>query len=430
MSHPSVPAPGRRQRCAAVLALVACLATPVYAADPPPFLRATTDAEGRRTLELASRSYRRPDGTGPTVTLVGAVHIADASFYAAKQAELDACDLVLFEGIRSTGMGDIPASLDDAAKAEATRKRMRFLGQLAVAARERTGSFAGDWDALARDSGRLGEFVARSTVDGWGRPFALAIVEIPAGEGTPAAQRLRLASCGSDGAEGGEGPAADLVVESEPVPVGRTARNGSDANVQASLAKALGLAYQLDRVDSGKPNWRNSDMDIERVRTLLEQAGPDATMILRLLDGNTLEARVAGILVSFLGASRTLSGVAKLMLVERLALADESLGGMPGASALDAMRKVIIDDRNRVVLDDLRKVLADEPGRKTIAIFYGAGHLPAFERSFRDELGLEPVGETWTAAMTVDPRELGLSESQLRQMRQMLDRSMRRLPTR
>ena len=322
-------------------------------------------------------------------------------------------------------MGEIPASLDDAAKAEATRKRMRFLLQLAVAARERTGSFAGDRDALARDSGRLGEFVARSCDDGWGRPLAFAIIEIPAAGGKPAAQLLRLASPGSDGLEGGEGPAADLVLESDPVPIDRTARKDGGANLQARLAKALGLAYQLDHVDSGKPNWRNSDMDVEQVRTRLEQAGPNATMILRLLDGNSIEGRVAGILVSFLGASRTLSGVAKLMLVEQLARADASLDAMSG---MEAMRKVIIDDRNRVVLDDLRKVLADEPGRKSIAIFYGAGHLPAFERSFREELGLEPAGETWTAAMTVDPRELGMSEAQVRQMQRMLDRSLRRAP--
>ena len=55
-------------------------AEPPAAGSPEPFLRATTAADGRRTLELASRSYRRADGTGPTITLVGAVHIADASF--------------------------------------------------------------------------------------------------------------------------------------------------------------------------------------------------------------------------------------------------------------------------------------------------------------------------------------------------------------
>ena len=152
-------------------ASVVARAEPPPAGSPEPFLRATTAADGSRTLELASRSYRRTDGTGPTITLVGAVHIADASFYAAKQAELDGHDLVLFEGVRSTGMGDIPASLDDAAKATATVKRLRFLAQLAVAARERSGRFAVDFASLARDSGRLGDYVARSTADGWGRPI-------------------------------------------------------------------------------------------------------------------------------------------------------------------------------------------------------------------------------------------------------------------
>ena len=94
--------------------------------------------------------------------------------------------------------------------------------------------------------------------------------------------------------------------------------------------------------------------------------------------------------------------------------------------SLAAMQKVIIDDRNRVVLDDLRRIIDDEPDLASIAIFYGAGHLPAFERSFRDELGLEPVDERWTAAMSIDPRETGLSPAQLRSMRRTLERSMGR----
>jgi hypothetical protein len=402
-------------------------AEPPAAGSPEPFLRATTAADGRRTLELSSRSYRRADGTGPTVTLVGAVHIADAAFYAAKQAELDGHDLVLFEGVRSTGMGDIPDSLDDAAKATATAKRMRFLAQLAVAARERCGSFAKDFESLARDSGRLGDYVSRSTADGWGRPIELEIVERPAEGAVPASQLARFRSLGADGAAGGEGLAADLVVDGDAIPVERRASRGGDGgNIQARLAKALGVAYQLDGIDSGKPNWRNSDMDVEEVRARLEQAGPDASMVLRLLEGNSLEARVAGVLISFLGASRTLSSVVKLMMIEQLSAAEEVFGGARGMKSLAAMQKVIIDDRNRVVLDDLKRIIDDERDLASIAIFYGAGHLPAFERSFRDELGLEPVGETWTAVMSIDPRETGMSPAQLRSMRRMLERSMGR----
>ncbi len=408
-------------------ASVVARAEPPPAGSPEPFLRATTAADGRRTLELSSRSYRRADGTGPTITLVGAVHIADAAFYAAKQAELDGHDLVLFEGVRSTGMGDIPASLDDAAKATATAKRLRFLAQLAVAARERCGSFAEDFESLARDSGRLGDYVSRSTADGWGRPIEFEIVERPAEGAVPASQLARFRSLGADGAAGGEGPAADLVVDGDAIPVERRASRGGDGgNIQARLAKALGVAYQLDAIDSGKPNWRNSDMDVEEVRARLEQAGPDASMVLRLLEGNSLEARVAGVLISFLGASRTLSSVVKLMMIEQLSAAGGELGGMGGMKSLAAMQKVIIDDRNRVVLDDLKRIIDDERDLASIAIFYGAGHLPAFERSFRDELGLEPVGETWTAAMSIDPSQTGMSPAQLRSMRRMLERSMGR----
>lgn len=401
-------------------------------AAPAKYMRVVEGADGTMTMEIASRAFRRADGTGPTVYLVGAMHIADRSFYEAKQTELDACDVVLFEGVKASGMEAIDASLDDAAKAEATRKRLAFLGQLAVAARQRSGAFAKDLEGLEADAGRFRSAVHALRDDGWGHPLVLTLVDVPARPATDAApaqsatQRVRLVSLGSDGAVGGEGAAADLVHETESIAPDAAAKKAG-GNIQQMLAKTLGVSFQLDHIDSGKPNWRNSDIGMDELRTLLDEAGPEAGRILRMLDGNSFEAKFAGVLLSLVGMSSTLTTVVKVMLVDTLANADELAASLPGMDkGMEAMQRVIIEDRNRIVLDDLRRIIADEPQRTTIAVFYGAGHMASMERCMTAELGLAPQGETWTAALRVDPREAGLTKAQVKQMRDMVGSTLKR----
>lgn len=83
--------------------LVGCASSPT-AIDPrvplridPPTRRVET--AGKHTLEIAVRDYTPLSGEGPTVRLVGAVHIGDKAYYEALQSRLDASDLVLFEGV-------------------------------------------------------------------------------------------------------------------------------------------------------------------------------------------------------------------------------------------------------------------------------------------------------------------------------------------
>ncbi len=83
--------------------IVGCASSPT-AIDPrvplriePPTRRVET--AGKHTLEIAVRDYTPLSGKGPTVRLVGAVHIGEKAYYEALQARLDASDVVLFEGV-------------------------------------------------------------------------------------------------------------------------------------------------------------------------------------------------------------------------------------------------------------------------------------------------------------------------------------------
>jgi hypothetical protein len=73
----------------------------------------------------------------------------------------------------------------------------------------------------------------------------------------------------------------------------------------------------------------------------------------------------------------------------------ESLDGQ--MAALDGPEgSTIITERNKRCLEVLDKQLA--AGKKKIAIFYGAGHLPDMERRLTADYGFKRSGETWLAA--------------------------------
>jgi hypothetical protein len=56
----------------------------------------------------------------------------------------------------------------------------------------------------------------------------------------------------------------------------------------------------------------------------------------------------------------------------------------------------IITERNNVALNKLRDEL--QAGKKRIAIFYGAGHMPHMEERLIADFGFKRTGERWLTA--------------------------------
>ncbi|MDZ4754457.1 MAG: hypothetical protein SGJ11_08165 [Phycisphaerae bacterium] len=408
--------------------LAACLVGHVtLAAENPavePYVRASEAPDGSVALEVCSRRFVPASGTGPAVHLVAAVHIADRQFYEAMQTRLDRSDVVLFEGVKPAGAGAFAAGLDDAAKVTATRRRMQFLQLVIAHHREERSELPADLHAMtAEDAARYRSVIESSLTDAWDRPFEYSIEAAPAPEdGVSPGEFARLRSAGADIASADD----DIVVDGPPALKRKPSAKAAGGNIQAQLAKMLDVTFQLDEIDSSKPRWRNSDMTIDEVRERLEQAGPGAAAILAILDGSSLQVKLAAILIGFISQSKSMSGIVKLAVVDMLAHSADALADhMPGGKATV---KVLIDDRNAVVLADLEHIVANEPAVKDIAIFYGAGHMKAFEESLVAS-GYTPTESDWTAAMRADPKDAGLSPAQTKSMRSML-RSMMAPPRR
>ncbi|MCA9291248.1 MAG: type II secretion system protein GspG [Phycisphaerales bacterium] len=396
---------------------------PVVADAPSaaaPYLRTVDDAGRRVKLEITSRTFQPRDGKGPSVTLVGVAHIADGTFYGRLQALLDSHDVVLFESVTppgTNGAGGDTAS----ARHESTVSALRFVGAVVAHYAAQTGAYPADLAEVktymhAKDS-RLPHLIDRANRDAWARPFVY--------ERNADADGFTLMSLGSDGRSGGEDEAADLrLSDLDPLD---PAMFADEDNLQASLAHALDLDFQLEAIDYDRPNWRCSDMSIDQVQAAMAAAGGDFGPLQMALSGSSLPAKVMKLMLWLIKAADavtdgTVSSIFKVVLVEILGdptVMEAGLGQMG-----DGFKEVIVDQRNQVVIDDLKAIIDDEPEVKSVAIFYGAAHMVDMASRLDEQLGYDPSEETWYTAIEVDLEKANVPPRELQRMRTMIRRAM------
>ena len=400
-----------RSTLPAALTLLAALAPSIEAQSG--YVRLVEDAEGEHVaLELAIREFAPPPGEdGPTVALVSAIHIGDAAYYGALQRYLDARDLVLFERVEPARaipqelVGAPPAELD---RVRATERRLRSVALALERHRRARRELPDELDALAAGDARL----ARACADGWGRALRYRVT----------GATFALTSLGADGEPGGVGADADLAfADQAPIDPGELSGEGG---MQKDLADALGLVFQLEAVDYNGARWRNSDLSIEEVMARVRERGGEGAAgdLFGALAGDSFFADVAGGLIRILGMTSSGRGIMKLVGVEVLARADQLMAEPPGE--MKELMEVLIHDRNAAVIDDVRDVLAGEAERRSIAIFYGAAHMPDLERALVEELGYRRRGEAWLPGVTLDTTDLGLSAKRVNTLRDLIRSSL------
>lgn len=403
--------------CAGVFAGAGLAQEAPVAAPSPGYVRVTqTDDGASLRLEVASRRFTRKGETGPDVRLTGAVHVGDPSFYESVQELMDGQDVVLFESVKPSGLGDASGDETDEHRVKATERRLRLLAVAVERSRAATGEMPASIDALeAAVDERFGKIIAGARSDGWGRAIAF--------ERT--GDTFDFVSSGADGQPGGEGFAKDLRFSDQKA-LSNTERGEGGPGIQKQLAEALGLVFQPEAMNEGGPNWRNSDMSIDQVQDRLEASGASGEQLFRMLSGESFGAKLAGLVLRFATGNERSRAMMKVMMVEMLGAADEIMAaGMGGMAGGEGLMKVIIEDRNEVVIDDLKGIISDEPGVKTVGILYGAGHLADMESRIR-ELGYEPADEEWFPAITVDLNASGITAAEAEGVRNMMRSAIER----
>ena len=404
----------------------------------PEHLRIIEDRGKSISLQIASRDYKRADGTGPTIALVGVAHLGDREFYRAVERLLEQYEVVLYESVKPPGSGGAGGETDQE-RIESTEAAMQFVGSFIESYKAKNGEYPADWKALEafavdRDA-RLVKFLNVAKIDAWGRPFVYERLATPATqneggqEEVAAARGYSLVSLGADGAPTGEGASADIDLATQPLP--DPLPSSSEDGLQGQLADALGLEFQLDALPYDKANWRCSDMAMDEVARRLEAKGLSFDGLGGTLAGSSLPAKIIKVL---LGMMKTLdvmfegaiTDTFKVVMIEMLGdekLIDQSVGQLG-----EGFADVILGDRNQVAIDDLKKLIETEPQIKTVAVLYGAAHMPDLSKRLREQLGYEPAPASeirWLTAMTVDLSKSAIAPSEMNQIRLMIRRAIR-----
>lgn len=184
-----------------------------------------------------------------------------------------------------------------------------------------------------------------------------------------------------------------------PIKGGERRSDNPLAMLQLGMKLLLRLEHQLEVVDYDKANFVHADLSPEGMRKAMRDRGEDEmTVVLKVFaelmqkmrdDANKrpdFQAPTFG-LEDLLNASKL-----KRLMAQQF----EDAGG--DISLGKTINQVLVEDRNKACMEVLQRQLA--AGKKKIAIFYGAAHMPDFDKRLND-LGMKRTTSVWVDAWSL-----------------------------
>lgn len=212
--------------------------------------------------------------------------------------------------------------------------------------------------------------------------------------------------------------------------------------VQQSLAKALGMEFQLDVIDYRRPHFINSDLHVPELKAEVEKrasgtaTAPDGEpademmdQVMDALQGTGMAGGALNQMIGLLGSSPQMREMTKVMLVEVLSQAGEFLALAQKVSPeMKDLFDVLLRQRNEIVVRDLRTHLAKLKAGERIAVFYGAAHMDEIAETLRKEFGYAPVATQWDTAFSASPAESGINPLQIKMMLELMRAQLEAAP--
>ena len=168
------------------------------------------------------------------------------------------------------------------------------------------------------------------------------------------------------------------------------------AMLQLAMKLLLRLEHQLEFVEYDKANFIHADLSPEGMRKAMRDRGEDemttvlkifAEFLLKMREGadkNAPPAPTFG-LEDLLNAPKL-----KRLLAQQF----EDAGGDAGLGR--TINQLLVEDRNKACMRILKQQLA--AGKKKIAIFYGAAHMPDFDKRLKGDFGMKRTSNEWIDA--------------------------------
>jgi hypothetical protein len=193
----------------------------------------------------------------------------------------------------------------------------------------------------------------------------------------------------------------ELVAREEAnVPQPGAGASSAVGGVQVGMTAVLDLAFQLDYIDYAAKNMVHADMSPEEFAESMKRRKESFVgMFFRMMGrGFAEQARdPTGTsdleMLSAMFAQDRSFRLKRIMANQFAQLEDGTMpfGGPNGST--------ILTERNKKALDVLRRQL--DAGKKNLAIFYGAAHMPDMERRLIDEFGMQRGESEWLAAWSL-----------------------------
>jgi hypothetical protein len=181
-------------------------------------------------------------------------------------------------------------------------------------------------------------------------------------------------------------------------PRGKTSGGSPLTTMQTGLTRLLGLQFQLEGIDYGGPNMVHADMSPDEFRQSMSNRGESiGAMLFRTFAYSVAKQSTqdaAGpsdmeMLAALLDKNRSLA------MKRTMAKQFQDMNGV--LQVIDGPDgSTLISRRNAKALNVLRREM--NAGKRRIAIFYGAGHLPDMSRRLVADFGMRPTNTEWLRA--------------------------------
>jgi hypothetical protein len=197
--------------------------------------------------------------------------------------------------------------------------------------------------------------------------------------------------------------------------MGTKGRDSTLGSIQRTLSGLLGLSFQLDEIDYQAPNFVHADLTPGGLKAAMQARGETMLQLLfRLvklsfdpklqeslrkagLDDRALDG-INPVMIALRGPTEGDRHKFKRFLAQGLAASDRVMEAFMGETGT-----VIIADRNSAALAVLQQQL--DAGKKRVAIFYGAAHLPDMDMRLVRDFSLVRTNVEWLPAWSFERKD-------------------------
>lgn len=172
------------------------------------------------------------------------------------------------------------------------------------------------------------------------------------------------------------------------------------AAMQMGMQSVLGLEFQLDHIDYTKSNFIHADMSpAEFAESMKKNEESISGYVLKAM-GQSVAMQSAGQGNDSMGMLFAMMSSNKEIKLRR-SFAKQMMNMEGGLVMFEGKEgSTIITHRNAKCMEVLKREI--ENGKRNLAIFYGAGHLPDMERRLLEDFEMKRGGRTWLSAWSLE----------------------------